>query len=446
MTMDMTQGRPTKLLLRFAVPLMLSAMLQQMYTLCDSFIIGRLLGTVAFTATASASNVNWFPLHILLGAIQGFSVALAQRFGARHMDDFHRYFGASITLSLGLGLAFSGIGLVFADQFLILLKTPVELTDYALRYLRVLWMGFPLTALLNIFNSTLLAMGDSRTPLVALTASSFVNILLDILFIAWLKLGVEGAALATLIAQGFTVWISFLSLRKAGDVLPKAKHFALRRDALQELLRLGSPRMLCNGVTTSGELLVQAAINSWGVAFVTGLTVSHRDLNLLNIIGYGLEGAVATFVGQNWGAGRVDRVRQGTRNAVALGLVTSIATGSLVCLFAEPMIRFFAPDGTIEAITYGVEALRVMAIFLPGLYLLCEYRAAIQGMGNSVIPMWSGFLELAMRIGCTLLLPQWIGQKALYFTDGAAWAATMAMLMFSYYFLQRTLSQNCKTH
>ena len=439
MTLDMTQGKPMKLLLRFAIPMMLSSLLQQMYTLCDSVIIGRLLGTVAFTATSSAGNVNWFPLHILMGATQGCGVALAQRFGAKNQEAFHRTFAGSMVLSLGVGILFSIVGLLYAKPFLVLLNTPDVLMDYALRYLRILWAGFSITAILNILGSALLATGDSRTPLIALAISSGVNILLDLIFLAGFHWGVEGAALATVIAQISAALWSFRGLYKAEAILPKKSHFRLRKDTLKELLRLSLPRMLCNGVTTSGELLVQAAVNAWGVAFVTGLTASRRYLNLLNVINSGLEGSLVTYVGQNWGADKRDRIRQGTHTAVRMGLVASVITGVSVYLLAGPMIRLFVPDGTEEAIRFGIEALQVQAIFLPTLYWLCEYRAAIQGMGNSVIPMYSGFLELAMRIACTLLLPLAIGQKALYFTDAAAWVVTMAMLMISYYSLQRKL-------
>ena len=439
MTLDMTRGNPTKLLLRFAVPMILSSLLQQMYTLCDSFIIGRLLGTVAFTDTASAGNVNWFPLHISMGATTGFGVALAQFFGARKQEQFHRHFAGSLILCFGLGLLFSMIGLVFAEPFLHLLNTPLELLDYALRYLRVLWIGFTVTVLLNMFTTALLAMGDSRTPLVALAISSVINIVLDVICIAWLNLSLEGAALATVISQAAAAFWSFQGLRRIEHALPPKEYYRLDWDVVRKLLSLGAPRMLSNGVTTTGELLVQAAVNSWGVTFLTGLTASRRYMNLLNVVNSGLEGAVATYVGQNWGADKKGRIRQGTRNAIAIGFATSAVIGITVWILAEPMIRFFVPDGTPESLTFGIEALRVMAFFLPSLYLLCEYRAAIQGMGNSVIPMYSGFLELAMRVCATLLLPLLIGQKALYFTDAAAWAITMVMLMVSYYILQRKL-------
>jgi len=438
-TLNMTRGKPLSLLLKFAFPLMLSSLLQQLYTLCDSVIVGRLLGTVAFTATGSASYLNWFPLGMLLGAINGFGVTLSQRYGARKQEEFRHFFGCAMMISLLLGLFFSLFGSAFADNLLAALNTPVELMDLAARYVRVVWMGFGITALMNILNTAMMAMGDSRTPLIALAVSSFVNIVLDLVFISWLHWDVEGAALATVLAQAAAAIPGYLTLRRSEIGLPRARHFRPRKYIVQELFRLGFPQMLSFGVISSGELMVQAAINSCGVVFVTGMTASRRYFNLTNIIGGGLEGAVVTYVGQNYGAHRFDRIRQGTRTAVTMGLCASLLTGLAVFLFAEPMIRFFIPDGAAASIQIGTEALRVQAVFLAFLYLLCEHRAAIQGMGNAIIPMLSGFLELAVRIGATLLLPLWIGQKGLYFTDAAAWVPTMLMLTVCYHVCKNKL-------
>ncbi len=437
MALNMTRGKPLGLLVRFALPMIFSGLLQQMYTLCDSFIVGRLLGTDAFTAASLASNLNWFPLSILLGAVGGFGVTLAQSYGSGIRQDFHRYFAGTILLTTLLGLILSSAGLLWTDDFLMLMKTPEQLFAFTRRYVRVLWMGFSVTAIMNVFSHTLLAIGDSRTPLVALAISSFVNIFLDIALISWFSMGIEGAALATVFSQAMAAVWSFRGLKRGEDILPKARHFRLNWPTAKNLLRMGFPQALCTGVTASGELLVQAAVNSYGVAFVTGLTASRRYLNLLNVIGGGLEGAIATYVGQNWGAGQHRRIEEGTRCAVRIGLFTSAVTGWAVGLTAEFWIRFLVPDASAETIRIGTEALQVQAIFLPTLYWLCEYRAAIRGMGNAMVPMFSGFLELAMRIACTLILPLWIGAKGLYFTDAAAWFPTMAMLMVSYYSMRK---------
>lgn len=439
MALNMTQGKPLSLLLKFAFPLMLSSLLQQLYTLCDSVIVGRLLGTVAFTATGSASYLNWFPLGMLLGAINGFGVTLSQRFGAQKQEEFRHFFGCAMMISLLLGLFFSLFGSAFVTTFLKLLNTPAQLLDPAARYIRVLWMGFCVTALMNIFNTALMAMGDSRTPLIALAVSSGVNIGLDVVFIGWFHWDVEGAALATVLSQIAAAIPSFHTLRRSEIGLPKARHFRPRTYILKELLRLGFPQLLSFGVIASGELVVQATINSCGVVFVTGMTAARRYFNLTNVVGGALEGSVVTFVGQNYGARRYDRIRRGTRTAVTLGLCASLLTGLAVYIMAEPMIRFFIPDGSAESIRIGAEALRVQALFLAFLYMLCEHRAAIQGMGNAIIPMLSGFLELAVRISFTLLVPLWLGQKSLYFTDAAAWVPTTLMLVTAYLVLRQKL-------
>ena len=437
MELDMTRGKPVRLLLRFAVPLMALSLLQQVYTLCDSFIVGRLLGTDAFTATASASNLNWFPLNMLLGAIHGFGVPMAQSFGSGKKEDFRSIFAGAVSLSLLLGVLFSVAGVIWAEDLLQLLHTPEQLMDHAVRYIRVLWLGFAVTAVMNVFTTALMALGDSRTPLVALVVSSAVNIALDILFISRLRMDVEGAALATVIAQGAAAAWSFWYLLRGRNSIPRLRNFRPRWRVYRELLRMGVPQLLCNGVTTSGELIVQAAVNSWGLAFVTGLTASHRYLNLLGVVNHGLEGAIATYTGQNWGAKRYDRIERGTRSGIRIGLCASASIGTVVFIVAESMIRFLVPDAAAETVLFGTQALRVQAVFLPALYLLCEYRAAVHGMGNAAVPMFSGFLELAMRIGCTLLLPLLLGEKGLYFTDAAAWVPTMGMLMGCYLLMRK---------
>ena len=436
MTLNMTNGKPASLLIRFALPLVLSSLLQQLYTMCDSVIVGRLLGTVAFTATGSASYLNWFPTGMLLGAINGFGVTLSQRFGARRFEEFRRFFGCAILLGLAMGLLLSILGSVYAEAFLAALNTPPELLSIAARYVRVLWAGFVITALMNLFNTALMAMGDSRTPLLALAVSSVANILLDVIFIRWFHWDVEGAALATVVSQAAAALASYLVLRKTEIGLPKRGHFRPRKYVLKELIRMGLPQLMSNGVIASGELVVQSVVNSCGVVFVTGMTASRRYFNLTNIVGGALEGSVVTYVGQNYGARRFDRVRQGARTAFAMGTAASLITGLAVYLAAEPMIRFFIPDGSPEAIGIGVQALRVQASFLLFLYLLCEHRAAIQGMGNAIIPMCSGFLELAMRIGYVLLAPQLLGSGSLYFTDAVTWIPTTLMLIVAYYLVR----------
>jgi len=431
-TLDMTTGRPSSLLLKFAFPMMLSMLLQQCYNLCDSLLVGRFLGDVALTATGSAGNFSWIAQNLVCCAIYGYGVALSQQFGARDMDGYRRFLAGALVLTLFWGLLVTVVGTIHAETFLRLLKTPEQLVGAAAEYLRVLWVGFLALALMNLFSTALMSMGDSRTPLVALAISSVVNILLDAVFLAWFHMGIGGAALATVIAQVFAAAWNLRALVLRGNALPRRHHFRLRLPVMKELLRLSLPQMLSSVVINSGDLLVQSIINGFGMAFVMGINAARRYFSMLNIVGYGLECAVGTYAGQNWGAQKPDRIRQGTRFAVTLGFVSSAMTGILVCLFAEPLIRFLLKDSSGDIIRVGVEALRVLAIFLPGLYLLCEFRAAIQGMGNVVYPMLSGFSELTMRILASLLLPLLVGRRGLYYVDAAAWIPTMLLMMIGY--------------
>lgn len=437
MTLDMTRGKPSRLLLKFAFPLMLSMLLQQCYSLCDTLIVGRFLGAVALTATGAAGGLSWFPQNLVCCAIYAYGVALSHRFGAKDMEGFRSHLAGAAVLAVIIGTAVTLVGTVYAEDLLLLLDTPVELLPQATEYLRILWIGFLVTTVMNLFSTALTSVGDSKTPLVSLAISSVVNIVLDIVFLAWFQMGIGGAALATVLAQVFATGWNLLQLIRKGDALPELRHFRLRWNVMKELLRLSLPQMLSSAVINTGALLVQRIINGYGVEFVMGLNASGRIFGTLYVVGYGLELAVLTYTGQNWGADKKDRIRSGMRFSALIGFASSAAIGIAVALFAEPLVRFLITDASDETIRIGAEALRIQCLFLPSMYLLCEYRAAIQGMGNAVYPMLAGFSELAMRIVACLLLPAAMGRDGLYFVDAAAWIPTMLLMMVGYVLVLR---------
>ncbi len=436
MTLDMTRGKPTRLLIIFAMPLILSSLLQQLYTMCDSVIVGRLLGTDAFAAVGSASYLNWFTLSMIIGASNGFGVALSQRFGAHDQEGYRRFFAAAFVLMIVIGALISTFGVVFLKNLLATLNTPPELLGHAVRYVRVLWSGLLLTALLNMLTAALRAAGDSRTPFISLVVSTVLNIALDFLLLGWFGMGVEGAALATVLSEGAAAAWCLLQILRL-KLWPGKGMWRLRLQEIRELLRLGIPPLLSQGVIATGELAVLAAINSFGVVYVTGTTAARRYFSLFNVVGTGLEGALATFTGQNWGAGQKLRIVQGTRAAVTMGATSSVIIAVAIMLTAKWLIGVFIPASSAEALRIGTEALCAEVLFLPALYLLCEYRASIQGMGNAVLPMLSGFLELALRLIAAWLLPIIAGSVGLYFTDAVTWTVTAVMLAVSYYVLRR---------
>ncbi|MBP3656847.1 MAG: MATE family efflux transporter [Clostridia bacterium] len=442
MTLDMTRGKPAGLLIRFALPMIFSSLLQQLYTMCDSMIVGRLLGTNAFAAVGSASYLHWFPLSMLLGATAGFGVALSQRFGAKDEEGLRSCFAASIVLTMVIGGVFTLLGTTLLEPLLLLVDTPRELMPHSISYIRVLWAGLLLTAALNILSAALRATGDSRTPFIALIISTIINIALDYVLIAGAGMGADGAALATVLSQAAAAAWCLRAVARM-HLLPARRHYRLQRAQVLELLRLGMPQLLSQGVIATGEMAVLSAINSFGVAFVTGNTAARRYFSLFNVVGGALESAVGTFVGQNWGANERKRAAVGTRTAVAMGLSSSVTIAALIMLGAPALIRLFIPDGGMDALRIGIDALRAEVLFLPALYLLCEHRASIQGMGNAFIPMVSGFLELALRIAAAQVMPALFGSAGLYFTDAVTWTVTAVMLIISYRVIIRRSLRGC---
>ena len=441
MAMDMTKGKPIKLLITFALPLMLSSILQQLYSVCDSIMVERLIGEQAFAAIGSASYLDWFPLSMIIGLTQGFGVVLATRRGAKDKAGLRRAFAMSLTLASGVAVGITIFGVSFLAPFLRLLKTPEALFSYTLSYLRVMWLGLIITAIQNVCDTMLRAMGDSRTPLISLILSTLLNVAIDILFLAVLRLGVAAAALSTLIAKAAGILFSLWRMKKADDVLPKREDFAPCKETAKTLLRFGLPPMFTFAVTATGELGVQAAFNLRGVFFVTGITAAKRYYTLMNIAGGSLEGSVATFVGQNTGAKQMNRVFDGTRTAVLLSFAASVFISATMIFFREPLIRFFLPASHSQVLKIGMDALRAEVLPLFALSFLCLHRAALQGMGHPLAPMLSGFMELALRFLSIWLLPLFFGNEGLYYIDAVTWIGTCLMLMAVYYTLRQRMQK-----
>lgn len=432
-TMDMTRGRPLPILVKFALPLMFSSILQQLYSLCDSMVVGRLLGVEAFAAVGAASFLSWLPLSMLLGLTQGFGVVLSQRFGAGDGGGLRRATWWSAVLGVAMALAMGIAGIVLLQPLLRAMNTPAEMLELSADYLRVIFAGLSFTALYNVAATLLRSAGDSRIPLLALVVSTIINIALDYMLVAFCKMGVEGVALATVLAQAAALTVCLLRIKLRSIDLPAAAGVPMTKGIAGQLLRLGLPPLFRDGVIAVGGLFVQSMINGFGVIFVAGMTAARRYFSMMEMAGAALEGALATFVGQNAGAGNTARIHDGTRTAVCLGVLSALATAAVAAIFAHPLIALLVTESNPEVIQTGVVALRVTALFLPALYLLCLYRASLQSMGDALTPMLSGFAELTMRIVTVLALPAFIGQNAAYIADGLGWVAAAVLLMAVYY-------------
>jgi putative MATE family efflux protein len=431
----MTEGGPVRHLLRFAVFVMIGDLVQQVYTIADSMVVGRLIGVGAFAAVSAAGSFYWFILVILFGISRGFATLLAQYYGAGNGALLRRACALSLGAALIMGAFLTGLCLLAARPALVLLRTPGEILEDTARYLEILLAGLTVTFVNGVTASALRALGDNRIPLAAWIGSSILNIILDILLVRLSPLGVGGVALATVAAQSCSgIFLLWYLLRRT-PLAFRREDWVLDRTTIKELLRLGLPWGLQDAAAAVGGIVIQYVINGYGPAFIAGVAGAKRLYSLLFIISGGLSGAVAVFTAQNYGAGRFDRIRQGivlARRLMFAGLVVIIP---LMAMGGRSFLGLLVSgaEGEIRTVLDVAESqLRVCLILLPTLYLLFLYRAALQGMGNSFTPLLSGLMEAALRILAALILPRFLGRWGVYIAEPVGWPFMALQLFIAY--------------
>jgi putative MATE family efflux protein len=434
----MTQGKPSSHIFRFALPVMGSYICQQLYTLSDAAVLGRLVGVQAFAAVGAAGLISWMAISIVLGLTQGFGTLLAQRYGAGDWAGLRRSMAMSVWIALAAGLLIAAAGLLCVKPVLRILNTPPELISESSAYLYWMLGGIPVTMAYNLTATLLRSLGDSKTPFTAVILSSVTNIILDILLVTVFRMGVAGVAVATVLSQACAFAWCVYALRTEKKALPKRADFIWEPRIAERLLPLGVPLAFRNAVISAGGLAVQAVINGYGALFIAGVTAAKKYYGLIEIACAGLEGAIGTYVGQNAGAKQPDRIREGVAYTRRVGLIAAITIAALAALFARPLVGLLVSGEPEEAAALqrlqdtGVNTLRAMAACVPALYMLCIHRSAIQGLGNAIYPMLSGFTELALRLLSVWLLVRWAGEWGIYFADGIGWIGAACLLRVAY--------------
>lgn len=433
---SMTEGSPAALIVSFALPLMVGNVFQQLYTVVDTMVVGKALGVSALAALGAVEWLNWMMLGIIQGFTQGFAILMAQEFGARRIDRLRQVVGNSATLSALSALALLLVGQLIARPALLLLRTPDEIIGNSLLYLRIMFAGIPIVMAYNLMACVLRALGDGKTPLQAMVIACFINIGLDLVFVLVFHWGIAGAAIATLIAQLFSGLFCLLRIRRIEMLAMKRSHFQLQSAMALRLFRLGTPMAFQNAIIAIGGMVVQSVVNRFGVIFIAGFTATNKLYGILEIAATSYGYAMITYVGQNLGAGKLDRIRRGMRSANAVAVLTSIVIAAAMLLFGKWILGAFisgTPQETEQALNVAYFYLSVMSLFLPVLYILHVTRSAIQGMGNTVLPMVSGIAEFLMRTGTSLLLPLLIGETGIFFAEIMAWIGADVILITSYF-------------
>ena len=444
-TMNMTQGNPASLLLRFSLPLLAGNVLQQLYNLVDTLVVGRAEGVTALAAVSSTGWLDWTLLGLILGLTQGFAIQISHCFGAGDEEGLRRTAGHSLVLGILVVAVLEIIAQVFLRPVLLLMRTPADTFPLTLTYLRITFGGLPLVMGYNLFSGFLRSVGNSRTPLTAVTASALCNILLDVLFVAVFHWGVVGVAVATVISQGVSCAICFAAVLRLPIFRLSRDNLHLTRDVSLGLIKLGLPIACQNLIISVGGLILQSVVNAQGFIFMAGYNAASRMQGLMEMAGTALRGAVSTFVGQNFGAKKMARVQEGLRQAVRLAVGTAVVIGGAVILLGKPLLRLFIEDDPAiveQVLVYGYRYLIFMGVSLFALYLLFVFRSALQGLGDTVTAMLSGVLELFIRGGCALLLPLLLGEWGVYTAGIISWYGAAAVLFFSCRKRLRTLTNH----
>ena len=433
---NMTSGSPLRILFSFALPLMVGNVFQQLYTMVDSMVVGKVLGLNALAAIGNGEWLNWLVLSMVQGFAQGFSIRIAQDFGANDTEKLKKTYAVSIMLSIICAAGILCFAFAALRPILRLLNTPDEIFPITVKYLSVIFAGVPIVMAYNFAASVLRALGDSKTPLKAMIIASICNIALDLLFVIVFRWGVAGAAAATLIGQALSAVICYFSLRKIEIIrVPKAEqHFD--KELAAELMKLAMPFAFQNVIISAGGLVVQFVINGYGVLYIAGFTATNKLYGILEIaaISYGF--ALTTYVGQNYGAEQIKRISKGVHTGVIMGVVTAAVISAAMFIFGRNIVGAFIsgePQDAAAAIEIAYHYLCIMAAFLPILYLLHIYRSSLQGLGDTVMPMVSGGAELVMRITTIIFLPKLIGTEGLFWAEVLAWAGADIVLILSYY-------------
>ena len=419
---DLTQGSPMKLVLGFSCPLLFGFLFQQLYSFVDTAIVGKYLGSAALAAVGSTGSINFLILGFSMGICSGFSIPIAQAFGAKDETELRRFVANAVYVSGAISVVLGVTTALLCPAMLRAMNTPEDIIDNAIRYIQPIFAAIPVTVLYNMSSGVLRSLGDSKTPVVFLAMASLINIVLDLIFILWLRLGVLGAALATIISQlasgaGCLIVMKrrFPILHLSGDDLRFRPLFAKR------LINMGVPMGLQYSITAIGSVVIQTAINGLGTAAVAAVTASSKLNGFFACVFDALATTMATFAGQNIGARKLHRVHQGLKAAGIMGGVYCVAVFAIMVLFGRQLLGLFVSSSDMEVIAL---AYRYMCVNTACFLLLLGvniFRLTIQGMGFTRIAMIAGVMEMVARTAVAMILVPIFGFNGACASNPAAW-------------------------
>lgn len=422
MTESMTSGSPIKLILKFSVPLLLGNLLQQMYNMIDAAIVGRMLGANALAGVGATSSIQFLVLGFCIGICAGFSIPVAKYFGAEQFDRLRSCIYHAYLMSGAIAVILTVSTALLCHRILDIMSTPADIYSNAYIYLFIIFLGIPFMIFYNLLAGIMRAVGDSRTPFIFLMISTFLNIFLDVMFIAVIKLGCAGAALATVIAQAVSGIACFVYIQKKYPLLKMSRsHCKFNGYALRELIIMGIPMGLQYSITAIGSMVMQAANNSLGSVYVSGFTAATKLKQLAMCPFDAIATGVSVFSGQNLGAGKTGRIKKGIFSGVAVGAAYGALIGLVLIFFGGKLSLMFVKSSETAVLAASAKYLVCVGFFYWILGILNTTRMTIQGLGFSAVAIFSGVIEMIARIVVSRVFVPKYHFLAICFTDQTAW-------------------------
>ena len=440
MTRDMTTGSPLKSILRFCVPLLIGNLFQQFYNLADSILVGRILGLNAFAAVGTTGALSFLILGFATGSCSGLAIPIAQSFGAGDLESVRRRTAQLVWLGFGITAIIRLICFFWTDDLLRLMNTPAEIFDDAYRYIFIVFMGVGATMLYNLSSAVLRSLGDSRTPLHVLIAAAGVNVILDIVFMKYLHCGVEGAAWATVLSQLASGIACLVYMAKKIPVL-NLHHDDMKPDwkRICYMAAIGVPMGLQFAITAVGSIILQGAVNGLGAQAVAAVSAASK---VHNVVAAPLETcgiAMATYCGQNLGAGQYARIRRGIWSTTAAAMIYCALAFVFNYSAGRGMATLFVSPSEVMILQDVQKYLVIQSVFYPMLAVIFIFRNGLQGMGYSNQAMMAGVSELIARALVSFGLVGSLGFTAVCYANPAAWLFADGVLLVLYVRVMRRL-------
>ncbi len=420
---DLTKGKPSTLILSFALPIFLGSLLQLTYSLVDTRIVGSYLGEDALAAVGATTTLSNLIVGFLMGLCSGFAIIISQRFGAKDIKGLKKTFAASLTLGIGVAIALTIVGLVFLNPILRFLNVPDELMGTAHQYIFVIIAGLIVSLLYNVFAATLRAIGDTVTPLIILTISVVLNIAGDLFFIIVLDAGVRGAAVATVLAQVIAMVSCFVYMIKKYEILRLHKEDFQGFEAvmIKNMLSSGLSMGFMSSLINIGSLTLQTAINKLGQDIIVAHTAARKISEIFMMMFSVFGQTMATYCGQNMGAGKIDRIKKGAKLAIIYTWIWS--TGVIVASYTiGPWLVHLVTGSTNETVVLNAtNYLKFDTIFYYVTAVICVLRNVMQGLGDHVTPLVSSSLEMIGKIVIAVTLVPWFQYTGVIVAEPIVW-------------------------